>query len=100
MNEPFNHTGKNTGGTSCFSKMHLNCTVATHWLGLYPRRLQSSLKRMQSPTDYPTFSINISTALNLKYAMIPSFHQQTPNSEFIKRKTSNIQHHKKKRANI
>jgi hypothetical protein len=55
---------------------------------------------MQTPMDNLTFSINIITALILKYAMIPSFHQQMPNSEFIKRKTSNIQHHKKKQANI
>lgn len=47
--------------------------------------------------DNLTFSINISTALILNYAMIPSFHQQMPNKEFIKWK---IQHHKKKQANI
>jgi len=50
--------------------------------------------------DNLTFSINIITALILKYAMIPFFYQKMPNSEFIKRKTSNIQHYKKKQANI
>jgi hypothetical protein len=50
--------------------------------------------------DNLTFSTNISTALILKFVMISSFHQQMPNCEFIKRKTSHTQHHKNKQGNI